>query len=408
MKSIRNRNRRRKKNLLSTKTKIAILCASISMPLIAYAYGPGVNAAAVLFSVNKMSLDTLKTSTSESVSTTSKITQDISKFTADHTKRIFDNTNNIVDAIKVATKQEALSAQTMAEINTKSTQTLNQANDAVSRQTAVIEATKKYGANGQGYGACAVYAKNSTLDKATNDVDINAAQIESASLSTNLEMPEANTVASERVRIQRQEFCSLQQGDWICKPSDLPSGDTNAAVYMAPANKGSKEQLAKKMFREHLLNSPTPALPSRESVESPEGQEHLYQVTRQAALMGAANHSLSYIDAQNLRSIERDGKKYSANELIDETVGRYYGGEEAKKWQASMIAQEPRGLLVEAARIHGVGTWMANRIYKQNLRMEANLASILLTTAEPIAKDVRNQSAELERQRVADSISLYR
>lgn len=405
MKNIRKN--KRAKSALGIKSKIAILTLSVSMPLVAYAV-VGVNVAAMQVSVQKLVVSTIKTSTTESANTTRKITQDIAEFTADHTKRIFDNTNNITDAIKVATKQEAMSAQTIAEVNTKSTQTLNSVNDAIAKQTAVIEAEKKYGPNGQGFGACAVYEKNASLDKASSDVDKNAAQIEATTVGTNLSSPEANTLQNERVRVQREEFCSTTQAGTICNVSELPAGDTNAAIYMAPANKGSKEQLAKKMFRENLLNSPTPAISSKDAIETPEGQEHFYQLTRQAAIMSSATHSLAYLDAQNLRSISRDGKMYSANELIDETVGRYYGGAEAKKWQASMIAQEPRGLLVEAARIHGVGTWMANRIYKQNLRMEANLASILLTTAEPVAKGVREQSASLEHQRVSDSLSFYR
>lgn len=405
MKRIRKHSR--SKELLSKKAKIAILAGSISLPFVAYA-AVGVNIGVVQTQIQMLVTNTLKTSSMESANTTRKITTDITKFTADHTKRIFDNTNEITDAIKVATKQEAMSAQAMAEINTKSTQTLNSANQAVQNQTAVIEATKNFGANGQGYGACAVYAKNTSLDKAANHVDKNAAQIEATTVGTNISSPDANTAQAERVRIQREEFCSSTQAGTVCEASDLPAGDMNAAVYMGPANKGSKEQLAKKMFRENLLNSPTPALGSPDTINSPQGQEHVYQTTRQAAIMGAATHSLSYIDAQNLRSIERDGKMFSANELINDTVGRYYGGEEAKKWQASMIAQEPRGLLVEAARIHGLGTWLSNRVYKQNLRMEANLASILLTTAEPVAKDVRKMSSTLESQRISDSLSFYR
>ena len=404
----RNRKHRRSAELLGNKSKLAILIGSISLPFLAYA-AVGVNIGTVQQQVQQLVTNTLKTSSSESSDTSKKITDDIAEFTKNHTERIYKNTNEITDAIKVATKQESISAQTMAEINTKSTQTLNSANQAVQNQTAVLDATKKYGANGQGYGACAVYEKNASLDKATNDVDRNAAQIEATTVGTNLSSPMSNTVQNERLRVQREEFCtSTQASDGLCTASSLPAGDMNAAVYMGSANKGSKEQLAKKMFRENLLNMPTPALNSPDLIESPEGQEHVYSTTRQAALMGAATHSLSYIDAQNLRSISRDGKMYSANELIDETVGRYYGGAEAKKWQASMIAQEPRGLLVEAARIHGLGTWLANRVYKQNLRMEANLASILITTAEPTSKDVRKMSSTLESQRISDSLSLYR
>lgn len=73
-----------------------------------------------------------------------------------------------------------------------------------------------------------------------------------------------------------------------------------------------------------------------------------------------------------------------------------------------MIVQEPRGLLVEAARLKGLSVWLQNYMYQQNLRKEANLAAILLATAAPLSEDVRNVGNMAESRAIRSAISVYK
>lgn len=76
--------------------------------------------------------------------------------------------------------------------------------------------------------------------------------------------------------------------------------------------------------------------------------------------------------------------------MIDETIGRYYGTDEAKKFQATMMNQSARGLLVELARQRGAAIWLLNEDYERGLRLEGNLASLLLISAEESKSKMRD------------------
>ena len=105
-------------------------------------------------------------------------------------------------------------------------------------------------------------------------------------------------------------------------------------------------------------------------------------------------YSLAIIEAQNLKQFaDEKGDLKSANDILEKTVARYYGGQEALEWQKSMITQEPRGLLVEAARIEGLEVWMDQQSYEQSLRMEGLLATLVLATAEPFKQKTKEAEA---------------
>lgn len=348
----------------------------------------------------------VKSQVAEAAKTMAHQAKSIGAFTMNTVTNVTTSANTMLGNLKIATAQNAQSAQALAEVQTQASQKAATARQTIHMQNKLIEATRKYGVSGQGYNACTVVASNQGLDFAQDHTKVIAAAKETQTLGAI--MPKADLFANNnhKLHIADTEFCAA--GNPACSPSSLPGGHVNAGLIFAPSNEGSKEQVARHLFRENLLSVNTQAPIGAAAAHSPAGQTVFFKSNRQAALLSPAAYSLAYIDAQNTRTIDRDGKQYSANELIENTVGRYYGGAEAKDWQASMITQEPRGLLVEAARLSGLSTWLTNHMYQQSLRKEANLASILIASASPLAEDVRNMGNRAEATAARSSLTIYR
>lgn len=406
----RNRRKQNKDNA-STKVwvvntlKASVIAGAISMTPVSHAL-VGSDLATMLATAAANAAALIEQEIAEAKATISHMTTSIGTFSNTTVQNITDNTNSMLGAIKVATAQNSQSSQTLAEVQTQASQKLATARQTIHMQDQLLKAMRKYGGNGQGFNACVTVAENKGLDKAADQTKVIAASKETETLSAISLKSNLNSNTFDKATIAEKEFCG--NGNPSCKPSELPGGNVNGTLLFVGTNEGSKEQLARNMFRENLLGVNMQALNSASQVTSPMGQKSYHQANRQSALLSPAAYSLAYIDAQNTRTIERDGKKFSANELIDYTVGKYYGGPESKDWQASMIVQEPRGLLVEAARLKGLSVWLQNYMYQQNLRKEANLAAILLATAAPLSEDVRNVGNMAESRAIRSATSLYK
>lgn len=406
----RNRRKQKKDNAASkvwvlNTLKAAVIAGSISLTPTSSAV-VGSDLATMLTTAAANAAALIKQEIAEAASTIAHMTQSIGTFSYTTVNNITNNTNTMLGSIKVATAQSSQSAQTLAEIQTQASQKLATARQTIHMQDQLLKAMRKYGGNGQGFNACVTVAENKGLDKAADQTKVIAASKETETLSAISLKSNLNSSNIDKTTIAEKEFCG--NGNPSCKASELPGGNVNGTLLFVATNEGSKEQLARNMFRENLLGVNMQALNSASQVSSPMGQKSYHQSNRQSALLSPAAYSLAYIDAQNTRTIERDGKKYSANELIDNTVSKYYGGPESKDWQASMIVQEPRGLLVEAARLKGLSVWLQNYMYQQNLRKEANLAAILLATAAPLSEDVRNVGNMAESRAIRSAISVYK
>lgn len=393
------------KNWATNTLKAAVIAGSISLaPTSSAAVGSDIFTMLSTAAANAAAL--IQQEIAEAAKTISHMTKSIGTFSYTTITNITNNTNSMLGAIKVATAQSSQSAQTLAEVQTQASQKLATARQTIHMQDQLLKAMRKYGGNGQGFNACVTVAENKGLDKAADQTKVIAASKETETLSAISPKASLNATNFERQKIIDQEFCG--NGDPNCKASALPGGNVNGSLMFVAAEEGSKEQLARGMFRENLLGVNMQSLNTAAQVESPMGQKSYHQANRQSALLSPAAYSLAYIDAQNTKTIERDGKKYSANELIDTTVSRYYGGPESKDWQASMIVQEPRGLLVEAARLNGLSVWLQNYMYQQNLRKEANLAAILLATSAPLSEEVREVGNSAASRAIRSSVYVYK
>lgn len=101
---------------------------------------------------------------------------------------------------------------------------------------------------------------------------------------------------------------------------------------------------------------------------------------------------------------DSNGNPMSPNDLIFATVSRYYGSDEAKQWAKTMADQVPRGLLVELAKMEGVGAWMDNQEYETNNRIIGNLGSMTVIATLPLEEQVTRKRNVIARSSTAAAI----
>ena len=113
----------------------------------------------------------------------------------------------------------------------------------------------------------------------------------------------------------------------------------------------------------------------------------MYNTNRKTALAAFPAYSLAHLQAMTeVRDDLKDaqGKSVSPQEMLFNTIARYYGTEESVEWQKSMMQQRPRGLLVELAKIEGLAAYMDYQRHLTNQRMGGNLAALALAETIPM------------------------
>lgn len=327
------------------------------------------------------------------------VQQAVNTMTTSMSTIIRSNTQEITKALGTATKQEQVVGEEITDSIVRTAQSYMSAVQAVDQNIKAKEAAFRFGVLGQGYKVCTVVAQNKDLAKTPQVVNQSGASIVSNTGNQPGSLASDSTAdRNERIQEHREKFCTVTEAQTgVCKLSDLPGGDTNAALLFQSVYPDSKEAEARVAVRRNILGEKDLAIPVAGG-RTPQGQEYLMALNHKASMLAFPAYSLAIIDAQNLKQFgDEKGDLQSANDILEKTVARYYGGKEALEWQKSMIAQEPRGLLVEAARVEGLEVWMDQQSYEQGLRMEGLLATLVLATAEPF----KQKTKEAEKRALA-------
>ena len=186
----------------------------------------------------------------------------------------------------------------------------------------------------------------------------------------------------------------------------MPGLDTNAAVLFSSAKAGTKVAAAKAAVRENILGTPNIAIPANMG-QTAQGQAYLYNSNRKSALSAFPAYSLAHAESMSEKRDDlkdSNGNPMSPNDLIFATVSRYYGSDEAKQWAKTMADQVPRGLLVELAKMEGVGAWMDNQEYETNNRIIGNLGSMTVIATLPLEEQVTRKRNVIARSSTAAAI----
>lgn len=335
----------------------------------------------------------------------------VMKQSASYTTTIKDNTSVLNEAIKTSVTQEALSAQQVSNADKNARQMGVAAVQAQKLSDDFIDVRLNYGAaTGQGHNVCQVYTENKQLDNATKSAVVVARNKVMNTDNAPGRLASSNIGSlKERQAIHDANFCSpeeVESGDCE-KVSSVAGADSNANVLFTSSKPGTKVSAAKAAVRQNILGKPDLSIPS--SVAGTiSGQAYLANVNQKTALSAFPAYSLAYLESMSeVRDDLKDekGVAQSPNDVLFNTVTRYYGGADSKEWTKSMIAQQPRGLMVELAKMEGLGAWMDYQEYLANQRLEGNIAAMTLTAALPMEETLNRQSRSLRNKQTAAAIS---
>ena len=337
------------------------------------------------------------------------VVSDILVMSNTHPAAIDGTTDSINAAIKIATEQEASGAKLIANNDIQSKQALAASYQSGKVQANIAKNLIEYGANGQGYAPCTVISENKVMDTAFRIAAESAkAKIDEIDNAPGRLMPSKDAAIAHRQSIHKK-FCSqdeVNQGMTCDGVSDLPAADQNSAILTTSKAPNSLAAEASRAYRQNVLGKADVALPEAIGQTST-GQAYLMATNRKSALNAFPAMSLAYIEAMNELNPDlkdKDGKPMSANEALLETVGRYYGGKDAKEWQQKMVESESRGLLAEMTRMEGLSLWMKFNKHKSYQRLSGTIASLNIATAIPMEEDADLQRVSIQRNSVTAGI----
>jgi hypothetical protein len=310
------------------------------------------------------------------------------------------NFERIISAIAVATKQEAVSANNVGEGMQKSAQVLVTAIKSQKQAEDIAQATMNYAPDtGQGFQPCQTMQRNQSLSIAFDGMERKiGSEMENMDIDnkTGFIVESKAEAIGNRLNKHYKLFCTdaeAKQG--LCSKSKLAGADVNAAYLFEPTAKDSDEDKARQAYIEHIMGEPDEPIEGNVN-KSLDSKARFVEKINKDALMSIPAYSLQAIRLANLR--QKEYQEYSPNQLLKARVNQYFGGQEANQWAGQLARQTERGLLVEALKMHGLETWLHQRQYEQNQRLEANLAALLVMDGKIKQKELQQQYSKLSNQ----------
>jgi hypothetical protein len=292
----------------------------------------------------------------------------------------------VIEAIKVATKQEALSANQVSDASRISGQALVEAIKAQRLTAQASEAVLDFGS--QGYNPCGTLYANRTLSNAFKSSSKKAgATVVRLDVAPGalVQVPET---MRKRLQNHRDKFCTKAEADaGICAQSDLPGADVNAGLLFETVPEGDPRKEARQAYIQHVLGTPNMAI-APVAGKTPAGQAYLVERNRADALRSTTAYSLAMIDAANTATADLQGK--SPNDVLRIRINQYFGGAEAKKWSATLAGQTERGLTLDLIKMEGLSSWIALENLKRSDRLNGLLSAALLARTEEMRQGVDN------------------
>jgi len=316
---------------------------------------------------------------------TATVSGNIAAFGAAFSTQMQIKFEQIISAVAVATKQEALSANVVGDGTRQAAEQLVNAVRAQRQSDQAATAYLNYNpATGQGYDPCGTNAKNRTMDIAFASAAVRAkAAVGMSDVAPGRLVNSTAQAMQARLDTHRNKFCTEAEANaGLCSLSRLPGGDTNAALLFDAAPANSLQSEARSAYIQHVLGAPDQKL-TASAGGTPAGETFMVVKNRKDALLSVPAYSLAMIDAANTQSTQFGGK--SPNEVLKLRVNQYFGGKEAEQWSGAMARQTQRGLMVEAAKMAGLEVWIHHKQYEQNQRLEANLAALVLASADRLS-----------------------
>lgn len=296
---------------------------------------------------------------------------------------------DVTTAVKILTKQEAVSAQGIVDNAHRNAQTLVTAYQAVKQGEQMKKAQFEFGAHGQAFKACEVI---SDREQAQEDNKMADSSILAKVGSEVLAAPGVymNPHHAQKAMLEaHNEFCTTSQ-----EASGLCSSGTNAGLSLQAATlfTTSKDDTAIARAQNGLINNMVglPDAPIDAKIaKTTVGQDYIMSKLAKDALTSPAITSLKAIQAQYTATSGGGTTSHdSSNKLapmqhLEKSVSRYLGsGSEYKEFAKSQAIKDERGLMVDGLIQMTERLNLQYQQYKSNERKEAILASLVSSEAK--------------------------
>ena len=353
-----------------------------------------------------------ETFTTQEKASSAAITGQISGMSAAYTTTLNSNTSKLVEALRLATSQEAITTTQIATADKNAKQVFASAFLADQQAEEQLKAFMNFNtATGQGYAACKVYVENNQLSQVMDTVSAQAGgKVNELDNSPGVVVKDKVSVNQNRQAIHDDNFCTPEEeAANTCKVKHggaVAGADSDANTLFVSSKAGSTISFAKTAVRQNILGSPIESLPIS-SAKSALGQGYLLSANHKTALAAFPAYSLAYIESMSqVREEVKDanGNPMSPNDMLFNTVARYYGGADSVDWQKSMIQQQPRGLLVELNKMEGLSAWLDMEELAANQRIEGIVAAMTLVNVLPMEKKLNDQQIILQKNSIKNKI----
>lgn len=276
------------------------------------------------------------------------------------------STNDIVSALKVVTKQMAVSGEKLASATVGAEQSAAAVAKDISEKEMVDKIVVDY--TSQGFDPCGQSAATQNL--ARTEAQVNASipglvrtEVEGAGGK----FGDQAAVLKAREDRHKALFCTQSEVDaGACsKLGKIPGGDGNASLLFS-TDASTDARAAKNAMINQVIGLPDEPL-SPAVADTPEAAAYLLEKKQKDAFLAFPAYSLKTIQAEN----------ENFKQVMDDRVGQYFGTARAMDWARSQTSQAPRGLLIDLVKMEGLNLKLAERRMHQNMRIEANLALML-------------------------------
>jgi hypothetical protein len=271
----------------------------------------------------------------------------------------------LVSAIRVHTRQQSMNAEREVTMEKSSQEALATTVTQQAMREKIVTAKEQYSyETGQGVSACdSVALFNDTTeafknaeDKARNDIK-------------NTDNAPGKATSSGTAMKNRLKNKNVYDASVLFEGGD--ESKQNAVI-------------------EHLAGIPLDY--PDQTVPGVDADMMIMRARRVEALRSVALSSLSFVKAMSQSSGHGDistegaqnnsGSNKSYNEVLDEILDKYAGGEKYQDWSVKLVGQSERGLLLELARIRSISLQLRQQQLEQQKRLSVIISTMLAVEAQ--------------------------
>lgn len=303
---------------------------------------------------------------------------------------------SMTSSLKIVTKQVELASEKRSNSNEKLMETLAQVDRDLAVSKGTYQTLRDYGPLGQGHDPCEQLKRQRDINESIGNANDEVKAIQHQAVAAapgKYANPAATTSAWATARSEvycRPELAA--KGYCTARPGS-EGRDTNPSVIFDQY--GSADNAAAIQYINYFAGVPN-ATPPKDIAKTADAMAYMEAKRQRDALASPALHSVATIKAWS----SPDGPM----KQLDTRVGQFIGGDGYKQFKVYVHSGEPRGLLVQYAKMAALELQMRYMQYEQLQRMETSLAAMSSSEASDMQDAADKAGRQLAQQAVAAKV----